>query len=129
MSTTTTVPVSSRDRRTNSGITLATGQAATITPHPQDIWDVWGNPSRAMGYGGDLNAIANDRGYDQPQYPAPGQPEGDLIVFVGDTVFPFSHYKTEMVVTGPGILSFGPNDDKLDDNNGVINVDVTLADV
>ena len=125
------ITVASNVKSTDCNITLAVGQVATIRPlgdtlpNKRNAWNVWGPGRDALGYGGNTIAIAHNRAGLAP-YPCPGAPEGCLVIFLGGSAIPFPANKTELSVTGPGSLSLGPNDDNLIDNQGSLNVDITV---
>jgi hypothetical protein len=140
-----TVDVQANQRATTQGIYLMPGETATITV--SGTWDVWGDPNRSSSAEGDLGAVANNpRNHNinpswvarnlgwfpehADDWPVSGGYEGALIVWLDDK---FVHefgpgdrigvntFRT--TITGPGVIKFGPNDNKLDDNSGSLRVE------
>jgi hypothetical protein len=120
-STTKTFEVQSTVRISNT-IKLLPGQRALIIPNPNSTWNVWGPGRGALGYGGLVPVYGHGAGY-----PAPNNYQGALIVYQNNQLsHVFSPQEKYILINKPGLIGFGPNDNRLDDNTGYIEVYIIL---
>lgn len=123
---------------------LDPGQQATVTV--SGLWNVWNDPQRWASAEGDAWVTANNRGrggknpswtarnlgwfpdHEGASYPREGGHEGSLIIFLDKRfvreVLPADRVGVNIyrvVITGPGQIGFGANDDDYSDNQGALN--------
>jgi hypothetical protein len=113
--------------KTATPTTLKQGQAALIYPVLSQRWLT--NPHRNDWCDARGNGVPCHSGPDGA-YPLPdGSPEGCLVAWCGPNVAFMSADPTMAYfeITGPGQIQIGPNDNILGDNEGSIQVLITLS--
>ena len=121
---TMTISVPANVKETFTAITLATGEVARLDA--SGSWNIYGNPLRPCGPAGS-DATANQGGgnHNSQPWPQSGIPEGCLLVYLNGVIK--THFTgPPLLVTGPGVLGFGPNDNVLGDNVGALQVQITI---
>jgi hypothetical protein len=111
----------------NNTVTLSAGQRALLIPDPKTTWNVWGvGTDRFLGYGG-LTGTPGIAQHGDPLYPAQGKMQGALLVYYNnDFLHAYLPSEKSVLVVGPGLIGFGPNDNKLGDNQGAIKVTIIV---
>jgi hypothetical protein len=120
----TMIDVPASVRQTVTPITLRTGQVAQLAA--SGTWNIYGNPQRACGPGG--SGVPANNGGPNGDWPQTGISEGCLLVYIAGAIRAHFGGDNQLLVTGPGVLGFGPNDNRLDDNSGSLRVRVDISD-
>ncbi len=106
----TQISVPANARITNAAINLRRGQPAQL--YASGSWNIYGDPNRPCGPGG--SGVPANNGGPNGNWPQTGISEGCLLVYLDGAIQSHFDGNNQLLVTGPGALSFGPNDNRLE---------------